>query len=390
VKLLICSDLQLGSGARYGTPARTRLEDQDVGLDFITELVADEGIDALIVAGDVFQHRRPAIDELIVFDRFLRSVPCETILVAGNHDVRGPYPMPTTLDLFKGAAGSVHAWPEVRFLSSKVALAFLPWAHPGPLRSLNRSRTGEKPVPDRTQAAALAEIAGGLRVKIERESSEATPVLVTHFGLSGMRLPTGLSTGELIGETVLDTHDLLAQGWRFIFAGHVHSTDVVTAADGRQAISVGSPWVHDFGEAEGGHGVWVYDSDLDSVAHVAIPGRPFVTLELEPGPGSAGLVQRGGGDAYGYDGDIVRVLIRATEQEAAQLDVEAVKRMLYERGAHKVFVHLEVERGTRARAEVAEDTEPLKAVEAWLVATGGLPDAGERLRDLTDHLLQEA
>lgn len=391
MRLLFLSDTQLGGGAGYGTPERPRLADAADYLDEVVDIAAGEDVDLLVFCGDAFQHRRPAVDELLVFGRFLGQLPCDFVLVAGNHDCRGPSPTPTTLDLFGERGDTLFVTPGLKGCGD-AALAFLPWSHPGPLRA---AQSGVTPL---EQAEALVKIAADLRERIrvveqsvdECRPQRMTPILVTHHALSGMSLPTGLSTGELVGEPVLDTDALLEQGWRAVIAGHVHAADVVFRdhPEGGCAVSVGSPWIHDFGEAAGTHGVVLFDTDGEVFKRVELSGRRFVTIDLD-GEQRPGLLDW----FYPEDvaGAVVRVRIRCTEQAARDLDVEAIRRGLLEAGAHKVHaVTLDVERKVRARAEqMAEDAGPLTALDSWLEATGAGSREGERLRDLTRQLLLE-
>ena len=222
--------------------------------------------------------------------------------------------------------------------------------------------------------------------------ADAVPILVTHYSLAGVQLPTGLFTGELVAtEPVLDTHSLLAQGWAYVFAGHVHSTDVYEPVMNSGAVvSIGSPWIQDFGEAGERHGFWVLDVALGTLEHVEVPGRPFVTLDWTGLDGFAEWETTGFFDARLAEA-VVRLRWSLTEEEAASIDVEKVKRAILGHGALKVHsIHVDVERAHRGRAEnVAEDSEPIAALDAWLAASGSTPAEGDRLRELTVSLIEE-
>lgn len=379
MKVLACSDFQLGSGTEYGTPERPRLRDQAEALAHIAQLARETGAVVLFL-GDACQHRRPGIDELLVFGRWVAGV-YDVHLLAGNHDVRGPG-LPTVLDLFGESGLNVWTKPGVHIVQlpgeRPVAFAFLPWAHPGPLRAA----LGPSDPPE--HADALLKVAEGLRAGVEATAPGAYAVLCTHFALSGMSIPSGLLTSELVGEPVLDTHALLAQDWNVVLSGHVHAPGIVEAP-GRQAVSLGSPYVCDFGEAESEHGVWLLDTERDYLEHLPVPDRPFMTLYLTvPSDGRWGTPAPGS-----LEGAVVRARVQATEEQAARLDVGELRRILYGLGAHKVYaVQLDVQRSTRARAEgIAEDTEPLEALDLWLSAVEA--SSPERLRDLTRRYLEE-
>lgn len=365
MRLLFTSDFQLGGGARLGTPEHPRLEDNARTLGALAHIAARVEVDLIVHAGDVFEHRRPAIDELILFaDWIHEAVPCEVAIVAGNHDVRGPG-IPTTIELFGTEGLDVFTRP------SKIAkgIAALPWAHPGTFRAAGSSDPEEL-------AGALLAVAAGMRAGLDEPA-----ILVTHYALTGMSLPNGLATDEL-REPVLDSYELADQGWQYVFAGHIHKPGRIGGGDfGTTLVSIGSPWRHDFGEEAITPGVWLLDTEADTLEHVELEDRAFVTIGVGL-PGFAVSVPPLGA--------IVRIRARCSEEEARDFKADELREHLLALGAHKVFIHLDVERRVRARADVGEDSEPLEALERWCKATELEPAImGERLRDLTKGLLEE-
>ena len=383
MRLLFISDLQLGGGEAYGTPARSRLDDSRDALDAVTDIAAEREADLVIVAGDVFQHRRPAVDELLVFSRFLSNLPCPYQLVAGNHDLRGPASMPSVLDLFGRRGDTVHVYPAIAIDDELegVAVAVLPWAHQGPLRA---SQAGVTPL---EQAEALVRVAGDL---FDAITVPGPRLLVTHHALSGFGLPGGLTTGDLVGEPVLDTQALLRQGWSAVIAGHIHQHGLVARDDHEPgiAVSLGSPWVQDFGEADGSHGVVLFDADTDTFDRLELPGRRFVTLDIDADDIGERVPYLGAEDV---EGAVVRVRVHATAEQAGRFDAAAIRAQLEHELAHKVHaVTLDVVRTVRARAEgMAEDVGPLEALDSWLAATNAAPREAGRLRELTRDLLDK-
>lgn len=62
--------------------------------------------------------------------------------------------------------------------------------------------------------------------------------------------------------------------------------------------------------------------------------------------------------------DIVRVRIRATEEQARRVDTQALKPLLED--AHKAYLAFDTVRGTRARVDgIDEDIAPLDAVDLY-------------------------
>ena len=86
MKFLHTSDWHLGRSL-YG---RKRYEEFTAFLDWLTQTIEDEKIDALLVAGDVFDTSTPSNRAQELYYRFLCRVAASccrhVVVVAGNHD----------------------------------------------------------------------------------------------------------------------------------------------------------------------------------------------------------------------------------------------------------------------------------------------------------------
>lgn len=372
MKALICSDFQIGSGTAYGTAEQPRLADQRDMLAKIVALTYEAQPDMILFCGDAFQHRRPTVDELALFKRyFLDEMYCDTAyLLVGNHDWRG-HDRLSTLDLF----GEDGVWVvDKPYRTSAVrggaGIAFMPWAPPG--SSSIEARADELHAKAKSLFASVADA--------------PVPILVTHYALSEMATPTGLPT-ERMREPILDVHELAEQGWRYIFAGHVHVPKLLDLGTVR-VVSVGSPWVNDFGEADVAHGVWLLNTETDAITHVPLTDRPFVTLDVE-----RDLLGNPRVDfPPNLEGAVVRVRGTVRQDEIDYMRFDDFRANLDALGVHKVHeVRLDVERPPRARADVEASDEPLAQLDAYIDANLD-GDPGMRqiaLRSLTTTLLQE-
>ena len=86
MKLMHISDLHIGKRLKE----RSLIEDQKYILNQIISIAVDNGIDAILIAGDVFDDgNNTTIDAVNLFDDFLTEVSKKNIpiyLVGGNHD----------------------------------------------------------------------------------------------------------------------------------------------------------------------------------------------------------------------------------------------------------------------------------------------------------------
>ncbi|MCR5122741.1 MAG: exonuclease SbcCD subunit D [Ruminococcus sp.] len=85
MKFIHLSDLHLGRRVC----GFSLIEDQKYILDRITEIIAEENPDFVIIAGDVYDKLSPPVEAVTLLDEFLTELSrreIETFIIAGNHD----------------------------------------------------------------------------------------------------------------------------------------------------------------------------------------------------------------------------------------------------------------------------------------------------------------
>lgn len=86
MKIIHTSDWHLGQQLH----GHNRQEEHQRALDWLARLIEDEGVDLLIVAGDIFDVTNPPIHAREMYYRFLervtRSRRCRVVITGGNHD----------------------------------------------------------------------------------------------------------------------------------------------------------------------------------------------------------------------------------------------------------------------------------------------------------------
>jgi len=87
MKLLHTSDWHIGR-ALYG---RKRYEECEAFLNWLAGIIEEQGIDVLLVAGDVFDNSNPSNHAQELYYRFLCLVAAapnrHVVVTAGNHDL---------------------------------------------------------------------------------------------------------------------------------------------------------------------------------------------------------------------------------------------------------------------------------------------------------------
>src|SRR5262249_4179867 len=85
MRLLHTGDWHVGRTIR----GRSRADEFDAVLAEVVGIAAQEGVDAVLLAGDVWDHRSPTPDaDALVFDALLRlhDTGIPVVAIAGNHD----------------------------------------------------------------------------------------------------------------------------------------------------------------------------------------------------------------------------------------------------------------------------------------------------------------
>ncbi|HSF63684.1 MAG TPA: exonuclease SbcCD subunit D [Paracoccaceae bacterium] len=262
-------------------------------LDHLGTVIEDQAIDALLMAGDVFDGINPSGDaQKLLYGAiagFLRRRPGLTIvMIAGNHDpaARLEAPQAVLRDLGVHVLGTLHRTgtdvdmdrhliplPDAGGTTRAHVLA-VPFLRAADLPglTLGAEATGESTVVAATRAlhaamtqAALAR-AGGL------------PVLAMgHLTCAGGLESEGAERRILIGGEHAVPPDIYPSGLAYVALGHLHRAQ---SLDGGRVRYAGSPFPLSATEIPYDHGVTLIDlGDALTHRHIPLP-RPVACLRL--------------------------------------------------------------------------------------------------------------
>ena len=85
MKILHTSDLHLGRNLKE----ESLYDDQKYMLDEIIDVIKEQKVDVVIIAGDIYDKSIPSVDAVNLFNDFLdklADLKTETIIISGNHD----------------------------------------------------------------------------------------------------------------------------------------------------------------------------------------------------------------------------------------------------------------------------------------------------------------
>jgi DNA repair protein SbcD/Mre11 len=299
VRFLHTADWHVGKPLR----GRSRMDEYAGALEQVAGIAIDRKVDAVLLAGDVFDSPAPPPEaEKLVYDFFARLLPdrIACVVIAGNHD--HPRKLGALASLLEGLR--IHVRPEVR-----------PPADGGVVRVPSRDGTEEAAVavlpfvPERkvvdactvmdaeykwyeAYSARIEQILAALAKSLPAKSVQ---IVLAHLLVDGARVGTGereLHLGRIYGVNPQQ----LPASVQYIGLGHLHRPQEILAP--AKTLYSGSLVELDFGERDQDKRVVVFEAragrpaSIESVPLTAgrrlrdVTGTLAELSELEPAAGN--------------------------------------------------------------------------------------------------------
>ena len=246
MKILHTSDWHLGR-----TLHKVDLhEHQAAFLDWLVDLVEAEGVDVVVIPGDVYDRAVPAVSSVTLLDRALARLAdtgATVVLTSGNHDSPerlgfGRSLMRAGIHLLTDLPGIEHP-VSVEDQHGEVLFFGLPYLEPDRART-ELAREGEEPLPRSHEAVTRAAL-DRVRERAAARPGARTVVLAHTFVTGGEASDSerDLSVGgvDSVPAGVLGGIDYLA-------LGHLHGCQDLTRSVGAPAWYSGSPLAFSFSE----------------------------------------------------------------------------------------------------------------------------------------------
>tara|TARA_R110000824_G_scaffold6168_1_gene28376 strand:+ start:6650 stop:7792 length:1143 start_codon:yes stop_codon:yes gene_type:complete len=265
MKLLHTSDLHLGRQFN----GISLEEDHAVVLDQIVEAVKANGVDVLIIAGDVFDRASPPQGAVRQLNGFLQRVKTETdaavAMIAGNHDSGDRIDLSAIAAdrsrwLIRGAISSEEAPLLLSDQHGPVAISALPFAYEYAARECFESESIDTP-----EDVLVAQVAAA-RAQIPESTRW---IIVAHAFVTGGSVSDSERSLTRVGgiETVRTS---AFDGAHYVALGHLHRPQSVGAEHIRYS---GSPLAFGFDEADSEKSMSLIE--LDAAGHVSVEVLPF-------------------------------------------------------------------------------------------------------------------
>ncbi|MFE5795584.1 exonuclease SbcCD subunit D [Streptomyces sp. NPDC056503] len=254
MRFLHTSDWHLGrSFHRVGL-----FEAQAAFLDHLVATVRDREVDAVLVAGDVYDRAVPPLPAVELFDRALHRLAeagVETVMISGNHDSARRLGVGAGL---LGRAG-IHLRTDPDGIGTPVVLADahgevalygLPYLEPALVRErLGVARSGHE--------AVLAAAMDLVRADLAARPAGTRSVVLAHAFVAG-GAPSDSERDITVGG-VAAVPTAVFDGVDYVALGHLHGSQALT---GRVRYS-GSPLAYSFSEADHRKTMWLIDLGAD-------------------------------------------------------------------------------------------------------------------------------
>ncbi|HAA51623.1 MAG TPA: hypothetical protein DCE43_18035 [Planctomycetaceae bacterium] len=257
---------------------QSREEEHDRFLDWLLDVVKEQEIDAIILAGDVFDTTNPPQSAQERYFNFVsalhRQGDCSLVVIAGNHDSAAHLEAPRMVlsALNTHVVGSPAEDPQARILflpdddNPRVAIAMLPFLRE---RDLRIGRAWER------ASEIRAKVVAGIKCRYD-ETAEA----VTAAGVTCQVVATGHLTvrGTVDSDSERDIHigglgevssDIFPETFSYIALGHLHRPQSIEG-DNRVCYA-GSPIALSFSEAEDVKEVRIVDVTQDRITQNGLP-----------------------------------------------------------------------------------------------------------------------
>lgn len=342
--------------------------DHDAVLDQIAGAAADRDVEALVIAGDIFDRAAPPASAVRQFNAFLRRIASETraavVMIAGNHDQGDRIGAMAVLTdparaLVRGAVSACEPPLVLRDAHGPVAFSALPFAYEYEARAAFADETIETPedVLRAQLAAARAALPEGARWVVTAHA----------FVAGGVAGETERPLARVGGiETVSPA---VFEGAHYVALGHLHRPQEAGAPHIRYA---GAPLAFGFDEAGAEKSISLVDLDGEGRAHVeTIPLRPIRGVRVMRGR-HAGIL------AAEPSEDFVRAVLT---DEAPVIDGMKRLREVFPNACELVYEAHARAPETKSAAGTARPASPIELLGDFLEAVrgAGLTEAEARV-----------
>lgn len=260
MRILHTSDWHLGmmckNSVSYG-------EDQEFFLKQIFEIADTGRVDAILIAGDIFDKSIASIEAVEIYDRAMsylcNELKIPVLIIAGNHD--GAKRLASCSNILKNSglyiAGALEKEPVI-FSKEDTDIYMLPWISTDRVKSVYPDKADE-----------IESMEDAYRIVLDdyraRFAENHKNILLSHAFIVNATTSTSDKAAEVGHATAVPAS--LFEGFDYVALGHIHGPQRI----GENIIYCGSPMAYSFGREENQEkGVVIYDTDTKAVENVQL------------------------------------------------------------------------------------------------------------------------
>ena len=398
MRVIHFADLHIGVET-YGRPLpergwSSRMQDFLDAFDHLVAYAMEEGVDAVIFAGDAYKAREPSQTHQREFARRVRQLSdagIATFLLVGNHDLPNAEGRAHALEIFRtldvpNVVVGDHAWfrangrvPRVlQTRSGPLQVAYLPWPQVGQWLAAN-PEFASAPI-----VQQMDEIEREMTALIQDQAYALDPdvpaVLACHVSVNDFLVNTnpGSERWMTVGTApTLLKSNLASEAFDYVALGHHHNNMKLDLST--PTWYAGSMQAVDFGERGQPKGFMVVDIDTSKRPGSRVggsglprleqvPARRFVQVDVhpkdpDPTPEVCAAIER-----EGPAGAIVKVEVDLSREQLRNLRIPEIRRLLesahYVAGIHPILPN--EDRGPVPPGESQPDaSSPLETLELY-------------------------
>lgn len=382
IKLLHLADIHIGM-ENYGrldtkSGLNSRVVDFLRRMSQAIDIALEREIDVCIFAGDAYKNQRPNPTFQREFSRRIKRLAdhgVPVILLIGNHDMATADRAASSLDIFGvlDVPGVVVAdREEVHQITCRQGQPLQVATVPYPQRSRLLAHDTFKNMTLDDLDLALGEIMHQNLTDLAAEVME-TPdipaVLTAHLSVSEAK--QGSEQSVMIGRDIVVLKSLLANpAWDYVALGHIHKHQELNKGQHPPIVYPGSLERIDFGEEGERKGFVLVELERGRAEWEFIPvqARPFITIRIDVTTSNDPMTEiLDELEDHNVDGAVVRVIIKATEEQEAVLDDKPIRQALRFAGYIASIVR-DIDRAQRHRlgGVSAEELTPRQVLELYL------------------------
>jgi len=382
IKLLHLADIHIGM-ENYGrldpkSGLNSRVVDFLRRLSQAIDIALERGVDVCIFAGDAYKNQRPSPTYQREFARRIKRLSdngVPVVLLVGNHDMAAADRAASSLDIFGVLTVPgviVASREEVHQITCRrgqpLQVATVPYPQRSRLLAHDEFRNMTLDELDAALGDLIHKNLADLAVEAQ-QSPDVPAVLAGHFSVS--EATQGSERSVMIGrDVVVLKSDLANPAWDYVALGHIHKHQELNGGQHPPIVYPGSLERIDFGEEGERKGFVLVEIDRGQAAWEFVPvdARRFVTIRIDVTAAADPMAEiLDELEAHPVDDAVVRVIIKATEAQAALLDDKAMRAALQQANHVASIIH-DVDRQQRHRlgAGSAEELTPREVLELYL------------------------